>query len=300
MDFTAHPQLINKLYSDHEVLSNEQYIDILIKKEKLLIELCHSLFEDNIQMPAWKSFSETVIIKICFHISSLFQLFRGTEFPFKQTKEKILIFDEPSIYSLFRTITENYLIFYYLFVDNIPDEEKHFRFLIYEYCGLHQRQSFTATKLEHIQRQLDDAQHLEKLKAKIKESEFLKLVEGKVQKKIFAGTQRRLRSWKKLIRDAELNLGFDSNLYGYKSSYAHTEYLSLLQIKSTNYGFRPHQNKNHFVLFLIHMLISRMIINLVKLFPSIKKHYDKIDEVGRIEIEFLSVNLGLDSSINHA
>lgn len=286
---------INDIYSNHQKLSNEQYIArYLITKVETLTALSNSLHSDGIQMPAWKTYSETTIIKICFHFSSLFKLFHGTQLPFHQTEHPIYVFDEPSIYSLFRTITENYLTFYYLFIDSISDDEKHFRFLIYEYCGIKQRQSFPATTPDTKEKQKNEAAHLIKLKAAIESSQFFKKIDKALQRKIIDGIQPRLKSWKKLMREAQLNLGFDSNLYGFKSSYSHTEYLSLMQIRIGNYGYIPNQRKGHFVLFIIHMLICRIIVDIANLFPSIGIYYNKLDERLKMEIEFLSNNLKTD------
>lgn len=295
MNITAHEALLlSQIFDDREKLSNEEYINKLVKRVEVLTGLVNSLHVDKIQMPAWKTFSETILIKICFHISSLFQLFHGTELPFKHTKNKYLIFDEPSIYSLFRTITENYLTFFYLFIDDISEEEKHFRFLIYEYCGIYQRQSFAVSLPENKQKQINDAEHLKKLKAAITANDFFKAIEPRIQKKIMDGIQPRLKTWRKLIKDARLNIGFDLNLYGFNSSYSHSEYLSLMQIRSNNYEFKPHRRKSHFVLFIIHMLISRMIINLSELFPSVKQNFDKTEKKLKEEIILLSENLAFD------
>lgn len=283
---------VTDLYNKQQKLSNEEYIKKhLLKKIEILTTLSHTLHTDGIQMPAWKTYSETVIIKICFHFSSLFKLFKGTELPFKQTKNQVIIFDEPSIFSLFRTITENYLTFYYLFIDSISDEEKHFRFLIYEYCGIHQRQSFPATTNETKQKLKAESEHLNKLRTAIESSIFFKKIDKNIQKKIIRGVQPRLKKWADLMIESKLKLGYDSNLYGFKSSYSHTEFLSLLQIRSGNYGYIQGKRKGHFVLFIAHMLISRIIIDLKNLFPSVKNHYDKIEEGLRREIEFLSNNL---------
>ena len=293
MDFTPHEKLLDKIYEDFDEFSNEQYVEKLNTRIEILIRFVNSLFVDKIQMPAWKTFSETIIIKICFHIASLLKLFHGTELPIKHAKSNYIIFDEPSIYSLFRTITENYLTFFYLFIDNISDDEKYFRFLIYEYCGIHQRQSFDVTLPKNKQKQIDEAGHLEKLKTAILNSVFYKDIDPSIKKALLNGVKPRLKTWKKLIKDAQLNIGYDSNLYGFKSSYSHSEYLSLLQIRTNTYQFNSHERKSHFVLFIIHMLISRMIINLSTLFPTIKNHFEKLEQEMKIEIEFLSINLAL-------
>ena len=44
------------------------------------------------------------------------------------------------------------------------------------------------------------------------------------------------------------------------------------------------------------MLISRMIINLSTLFPTIKDHFEKLDQEMKIEIQFLSVNLAITNN----
>jgi hypothetical protein len=294
VDFTKHHNIIQKIFEEYETLPNEMYVEILNKKIGTLTNLSHSLHLDKIQMALWKTYNETFIVKICFHISSLLSLCKGTSFPFSVTKEKTMIFDEPSILSLLRTITENYLTFYYLFVDKISEEEKHFRFLVYEYCGIKQRQSFFVSLPEHKKKKEEEAVHLHNLKSKIIASLFFKREDKKVQKKILDGVQPRLKSWKILMKEAELKLGIDSNLYSFKSSYTHSEFLSLMQIRDNNYAYKPYIRKNYYVLFIIHMLVCRLIMNLKDSFSSIKDHFETLDKNFQIEIEFLSVNLAID------
>jgi hypothetical protein len=295
MDFTKHNDVIQKVFREYETLPNEVYCEILDKKIEVLAGLSHSLHLDKILMAPWKSYNETFIVKICFHISSLLTLCKGTKLPFSVTKEKVIIFDEPSILTLLRTITETYLTFYYLFVAQVPEEEKHFRFLVYEYCGLKQRQSFPVSLPAHKKKLEEEAIYVQSLKSKIVESLFFQKEDKRVQNKIIEGIKPRLKSWKSLIKEAGLKLGMDENLYSFKSSYTHSEYLSVLQIKGNNYGYKPFMRKSYYVLFIIHMLVCRVIINLKNMFPTIKSHFDELEKNLQIEIEFLSVNLVIDA-----
>ena len=295
MDFRLHHNLIKKIFAEYETLPNELYIEKLKEKVEILATLSHSLHVDNIQMPAWKTYIETFVVKICFHTSSLLTLIKGSELPFQLSQEKTIIFDEPSILTLLRTITENYLTFYYLFVSKITEDEKHFRFCVFEYCGIKQRQSFFTSNPEHTTKKQQEAVYLENLKKQIEKFSYFKELEKGKKKKILDGVQPRLKPWKELFKEAELRLGLDSNLYSFKSSYTHSEFLSLLQIKSSNYGYKPLLRKNYYVLFIVHMLICRLIMNICDLFPSIKRHFEELDSEIKIEIEFLSVNLAIDS-----
>lgn len=173
---------IVKIWNDYETSSNVEYGHKVLDNLNVLLELTNTLHKDNVKLPEWKIWAEPLIFKFCYHASSVINLFNGTELPFKVEDKNIVIFDEPSMFVLFRTTLENYLTFFYLFADQIDDKQKVFRNLIWRYCGLKQRVSFQIDFQEGKKKQQEELAMVERLKKEIEASEFfwnLTLSKGK-------------------------------------------------------------------------------------------------------------------------
>ena len=222
-------------------------------------------------MPEWKIWHEPLLIKLCFHASSLLRIFDGTILPFDNNGKPLEVFDEASIITLLRVVTENYLTFYFLFADNITEEEKQFRVAVWKYCGLKQRSTFEISTAEAKKKQQKEVADVELLKLEIERSYSFNSFDNKQQKKILNGRNPRLfNTWINLIKQSDLRLDLFKNMYGYKSNYSHSEFISAMQLRSGNYGYNPNA-KNHYALFLLHFLISKAILDLGEMFPSIKE-----------------------------
>ena len=221
-----------KVLRDHEDLSNEQYAEKLFARLGIVAELVNSLHEQDVKLPRWKIWSESLAFKFCFHTASFLRLFSGTEIPYQVAGKNIVVFDEPTAIVLFRTILENYMTFFYLYVDNVPDEEKEFRFMVYEYCGMKQRTGFDVRSNEAKAKQAAELMDVQNLKAKIEASPYFDKMEKRAKKLVMDGVKARFFSWPELLRKCGFREDLFKNIYGYKSNYTHSEFISLMQIKN--------------------------------------------------------------------
>src|SRR5689334_2592047 len=115
-----------KVSNDLEQKPIVEYSKIVFEKIGLLLELMDSLYREDVKVPSWQIWSEPLIYKLCFHASSIVKLYEGCDIAFIEQGKLFKILDEPSIISLLRVATENYLTFFYLYSDKITDEEKQF------------------------------------------------------------------------------------------------------------------------------------------------------------------------------
>lgn len=273
------------VWSDYQEKTNIEYGKIVHQKVDLLTCLVNSLHEQNVQMEAWLTWSEPMLYKLIFHASSFLKLFNGTEIYF--SGKEIKIFDEPSVLALFRIILENYLTFYYIFCDDIIDDEKKFRILVWQYCGIKQRTDFDIFTEDAKKKQATELIELSRLKEDICNSKYFSMYKNSEQKEILKGVKPRLfYSWQTLIKKSRFKIDLFKNLYGYKSNYMHSEFISVFQIKSKGFGLNL-EAKEHFTLFLVHGIICKSIIELQNLFPPIKTLFESQKEELRNEIKFL-------------
>jgi len=283
-NFTDKDKAAINAIESHETKTNIEYINDVLQKINLLAELVNSLHEENIQMKEWLCWSEPLIHKLIFHSSTLLKIFFGTEFLVKETRVKV--FDEPSAIILLRTVLENYLTFHYLYIDNVSDEEKIFRINVWQYCGLKQRTNFTVNSESSRSKQARETVQVGELKDIICNSDIFSKFKTQEQKEILKGRKARLSySWEKLIESSGFRKNLFRNLYGYKSNYAHSEFISVLQIKSKRYGFNA-LDKEHYILFLLHIIICKCIVDLKNLFPTVRLNYETKEKNVINEIEF--------------
>ena len=283
-DFLSHnDRILLKTWSDYNNKTNIEYSLDIKQKLSLLLELIDSLHVDKVEMEEWLIWSEPMIFKFVLHSSSFLQLFHGTSL--KVNELVITSFDEPTIFIMFRVIIENYLTFFYIFCDNISTEEKKFRMNVWKYSGLKQRSGFKATTEDSKLKLRNELVEIDNLKELINSSPFFISYKKEEQKQVLKGTKPRLfNTWVELNERSGFQTDLFKNLYGYKSNYTHSEFISILQIKSQNYGLNLNA-KEHYTLLLLHSLVCKCILDLVEIFPSIKELYykqnsDLIKEIG--------------------
>lgn len=279
---------ILKVWREYENSSNEQYGKTVLETLHVLLTLTNSLHTDQVALPPWKIWAEPVIFKFCYHVSSLVQLFNGTALPFKKEGKDILIFDEPSMFILFRAALENYLTFFYLFTDDVTDEEKLFRSNVWRYSGFKQRARFEITSDEAKKRQEEESRIAEQLKKEIEGNCFFIPLNLKIKKEVLKGRKPRLQySWPDLIVRSNLRHSLYRNLYGYKSNYSHSEFISVLQLHEGKYGHSKANTRSHHSLLLLNTLIGKIIFEVMDYFPTTKVHFDKLKKPLKEELLYL-------------
>ena len=100
------------------------------------------------------------------------------------------------------------------------------------------------------------------------------------------GSKPRIDGWEKIIEKSKLDSTHFKNLYPFQSSYSHSEFISILQIRTKSYGFNELAKQNYILLFL-HLLIARCIIEVKEVFPSIESRYTEQDISIRNEVQLL-------------
>ena len=84
--------------------------------------LVNIMWEKKIKDEDWKYFSETLGIKYIIQASSLKEIFFGTKLELDKFSKSITVFDITSLYIISRSMLENYLTLFYLFIDNVEQE----------------------------------------------------------------------------------------------------------------------------------------------------------------------------------
>ena len=199
-----------------------------------LAELVEVVADSKIKVPNQEYHSQTLVGKIIFTSHSILSLSKGFEYELLKRKGKNIIIDYTSIFILTRALIENYVTLCYLYKNDLSKEEKLYRYILWEVSGLISRQKWAALEVKTINKKVEESSIVNNKLTKIESlPEYSSLEKSKLNKLKKYGLPR-IESWNELINQSDLNEELFSDLYSYLSSYAHSEYISILQISQSN------------------------------------------------------------------
>jgi hypothetical protein len=224
----------------------------------ILSELVESVADAKVKTPTWRYHSQTIIGRIIFTSHSILTLANGYEYSHYKRKNKVDVIDYPSIFVLTRTLIENYITLCYIYNNNLPDEERIFRYKLWEVSGLLSRQSWGKSLSDKLNKKKEEERILiDKIILEIeKMPEYSTLDKNQLSKLKKYGLPR-LYSWNELIMQSNVRKEMFSSAYSYYSSYAHTEYISILQFSQCSINAISDKNISNIQLSLN---IVRMIV----------------------------------------
>jgi len=199
-----------------------------------LTELVEVVADSKIKVPNQEYHSQTLVGKIIFTSHSILSLSKGFEYELLKRKGKNIIVDYTSIFILTRALIENYVTLCYLYKNDLSKEEKLYRYILWEVSGLISRQKWAALEVKTINKKVEESSIVNNKITKIESlPEYSSLDKSKLNRLKKYGLPR-IESWNELINQSDLNEKLFSDLYSYLSSYAHSEYISILQISQSN------------------------------------------------------------------
>jgi hypothetical protein len=243
-----------------------------------LISLLDHLKESKYKFPAWVSYSEILIGKFIFNAFSLKSLCKGIEIKINSNSQTLNCIDLPSIHVLGRSLIENYLTYNYLYAQEIQEEEKFFRFKLYEHAGLKNR-SFFYEILNYSETEKQEAdQFLNEIKDEVENDEYyITHIKGNSRREHAFnnyGLPIIKNSWMDLIKKAKLKQNIFGVSYKLQCQFAHSEFLSLVTLKKPSMFSKANPDLQHDAiecLEIVKILISFLINDLAKQFPPCKE-----------------------------
>ena len=178
---------------------------------------------------SWQADTQPIATKLFFHLGSLYSLQKGTILS-AMAGVPINYVDFPSIATLARAAFETFLAFHFIFVQPITNEEKHFRYTVWNLGGLKDRQRFMVTTQEGRNQLQQEKLQIEKLEEVIRSNSLYQQLSNARQKDAIKGKWRFGNKWEDLAELTGTHKGYFVSLYAYLSSFAHTGYLSILQL----------------------------------------------------------------------
>jgi len=243
----------------------------------ILSELVESVADAKVKTPPWRYHSQTIIGRIIFTSHSIITLANGFEYAHYKRDKKAEIIDYPSLFVLTRTLLESYVTLCYIYNNDKSDEEKIFRYKLWEVSGLISRQSW-GNNLNEDSKRIKDAEKLniEDIIDEIQKMPEYSSLDKSQLKKLQKYGLPRLYSWNELIEQSNVRKEIFSTSYSFFSSYAHTEYVSILQLSQCSINAKSAQNISNIQLCLnfVRMIVAMSIDFYLKNFESARNVFD--------------------------
>lgn len=282
---------INLLFEESEKVSLQDIFKSL--NEIIILQgfLLQTVYELKPVLNEGEVYIETLITKLIFASQSVLRLSTPQELMVYNSDKKIEIIDTPSIFILTRSIIETFLTLEYLYFDNVSDSEKDFRFKLWRVSGYMSRQVFTDEVSDIHKVKLKQEQELiNEIKSTIKDNPLYTTLKSNDLWKLDKFGLPRLKSWGNLIEVSRLKSDLFKKMYNLYSNYAHSEYISMIQINEGNLSKDNLYNISlaEMALLLIQMINSITILLLKEKFEGLEEYYCDISDEMKVRIELWS------------
>ncbi|WP_294312661.1 DUF5677 domain-containing protein [uncultured Chryseobacterium sp.] len=274
-------------------------IDYLINNMKstsrAFLQIINSLYKGEPKLKDREVFIESLNMRILIAMNSIIKLTEGIYLETNTQKSTIRIIDFPSINILARSIIESFLTLEYLFYNDLKEDEKEFRFLVWRVSGYKSRQNFfQENDRKKIKKDIDkklnsELEEIEKLLLEIEKSPYYnKLNKQKLWKLDNYGIPR-LNSWSTLLELSMLQTQMFQQSYKLYSNYAHSEFISLIQINESDvYNVDSINNTLHLknALRFVFSISCVAVVQLKEKFNYTKNVYGELEAFQKNIIEF--------------
>lgn len=262
----------------------------------LAMEISQTLTDAKKVALEWERYGDWMRTKMFFHAESICELINGTSLEWARLTAPKKVIDPLSINVLFRAFLETFLMHNFIYLVPKSDEEKKFRFNVWMYSGLMNRQKFSAESKYAKEAKLHDQGEIEKIKKEIiGDKHFMELTDKQKKKLLDEGETKLFRGWKKVIKECGLSseLIMDTT-YSFVSMYAHTESVSILQIKDgllTNPKLIMGAVRQR--CFEMKIILSIFIIEMIKYFKIIEIRFNGLSSIDQTKIiEYSKLGFG--------
>lgn len=250
-------------------------IEILDELNSMLVTLVDDLTTKNVVIKGWQHPLEALSVKLSSHVASLQKLLTPIHLPYQG--RRLPIIDIGSIYIITRGIIENYLILYHCHFDQVPVNQKEFRYLIYSISALKNRQSFTLKDATNQAKFDEENAMIHELTDTMKLNTYYLSLPEQQQKHFIKSKDAKQFNWSDLLDKSDLDTLLFKNAWKLLSNYAHSEFLSVLQAR--DFAKNPQLLPPNAYLMgeLSAIVVAHAIRNTAVLFPQVQDILVKLD-----------------------
>jgi len=281
---------LKELYLIDSVPATFESLELITKAST---ELIQSIYDSKPKLGEGEVFIETLSIKILLATKSIIELGKGTKVSALTKDSNVRLLDFPSINIITRSIIEAFLTLEYLFFNDLEVEERNFRFYIWQISGYKARQGFFNERgelKENINDKLKtELSEIKRLKIIIEKSPYYINIDKHSLHKLDTYGLPRLVSWLKLLKQSILKTSIFEISYKLYSNYAHSEFISLIQMNgkdTLNKGSKENDKSILNSLRVVKMINCIAIVGLKNKFEFASKVFEQYDEETKTTILF--------------
>lgn len=278
------PKLLLALKEFEKIDSiEESIVDI-----KLILEgfthVIQSIYDNKPELGEGEVFIETLSIKILLATQSILQISDGIFISSHEKVATIKYLDVSSINILTRSIIEAFLTLEYLYYNDLQESERIFRLYIWRISGYKSRQNFFQNReniKNNVKEKLDtEIIEMNDLLQKVESSVHYKELNKHHLSKLDKYGLPRINSWQDLLENSILKSRQFSVAYKLYSNYAHSEFISLIQMNGATELSKGSETNNLSLqnsLRVIKMINCVAIILLKDKFQCTQDSYENLD-----------------------
>lgn len=281
---TTRDNYLIQIYRQFNARDFERHVADFNELIELVNDMQEAIYNGKSSIKPWQTNLEVLVTKFSILCSSIAQLSIGTKV--RARKTEITVYDIHSFYVLSRSMMESYLMINYLNFTPKNDEQGEFRNDLYALSGLTNRQEFETITKEGQTKKLKEKKEIEQLKEKIEKNKYFKSLTSDKQRKLLKDAPAREMGWEQLIKATRIRNRESLVIWKLYSNYAHSEYLSSIQLK--DYFKDVTLMKETILTSLIQNIVtlSILISDLTETFLSAKLKFNMTKQETRTKVEF--------------
>ncbi|MCO5396583.1 DUF5677 domain-containing protein [Ralstonia soli] len=213
----------------------------------------------------WLNDAQVLGKKFCYHVASLRLIAQPVEVDIDGHGVDCHI-DHSSVMILARAALETYLTFAYVYGSK-DAQVRHFRHLVWHRAGLLDRQNFSARDPAHRKKLADEKVKIDQLQTEIETHGVWQQYSASQRKQMLKGEWHAGMSWANIGVAAGFHPVYIRNVYSFLCGYAHSSWLSILQIRDAQALSAQEAMAAKFVSATL-VFMSFFVQNYVALFPQ--------------------------------
>ena len=255
------------------------YSETYNKLASLIVEVIESQQGEKLKKDQRLYYAESLAVKMFRHLASMRQIADGLTMTFPSAKFSHI--DHSSVMLLARATVETYLTFFYVFVDPATENQQKFRFKAWMLAGLIDRQKIYSINKEGNDVQKSEAKMIKTLKDDLVNLEHFIALDEKEKGMILKGNWKMRNSWGSLASIAGFNDTYFKNIYSYMCGYAHSSYISILQISQAR-SIEDQKGLSNIMLSVGVVIMSHFLFTYASLFNNAKVALDNNPEIKKL------------------
>lgn len=261
----------------------EEEINKLKTLNGSLISLICSLSE-NVEVGVdFKYDLESKLLRVAFANQSILNLTNGIEL--KISDKEINTRDVFSIYSLSRMQIESFLMLFYLFFDNIAEEEKDFRYDLYKLQGLIKQSKFKATKKVSLEKRELVLAEIDIVKNNLMKNICFIDADEKEQRNYLKGNKSKLYSTDILFEKIGFTTLNIDGIWSLYSNHIHSEHIGDRQFNSMFKEKMSTDDETVSVIMINSVLTAKLCCFLIDSYNSAEDKFNRFTDLEKVLIK---------------